>query len=889
MMNRLFKIMLLPIVVLTAMSLLTACGGGGGGTSNDGNGNGSDGAMTDDGGGTTPSGGGTTPSGGGTTPSGGGTTPSGGGTTPSGGGTTPSGGGTTPPSDSVGQAQDGTRLRGLLWDDPSTQSFDLVQYKFQPTYTFTNVPIPNTEDNTDQKTGKTTARSNYINLIKRDGRYAGQTVADIELMIGEIRAGMDHGVDYYNTEGSIREKGMYGHQPGAEGSSLKEVIDAGDTGVAVIVQARGISQGIADAAWDDIAGIQSLIAEMQKYLEKAEAAKMAFEREAIRLRTEEIVRLIGPEELDDSNQRIIGGEAKAKRDAADKAQEEYQELSNENDILKTMKIPERNALEELRGRFNDENSANDPTGDDLEKCTSGADCQSKINTITTELDEKQKEVDDKNAESQRLFQEADDIQVQAEDLEIEANRLETTEVETIEAEIKLIKDTRTRARQVLEGNNDDMEGDLADLQRILGTDRNKAKAEGYYGEKVREYLAGAFENIVSNKRILLGAGTNFTMLTDLSAQGDSVFARAPRPANTVDAWTALGNTEERTIRVPSNMNDPDRREIMSLKDLIEGGDGNHRARPLEAKPATTDFTLKDSNDQANYNGTPSLGNNYEGIYKGIHGTLYYDGRLNTQNGLIEPSWFFTPTRNVVDQALLRGKNSELFRYEDTNSDGTYEVVGFIDYGMWLSDVDSTLGLSLINGVVGPQEAVDDLGTLVNVSGTRDRDNPNLASDASYSGTAEGIAARRTGEVNRLSQPLAASGHFKADVSLKATFGTSATLEGTIDNFRSANPSEQGTAHVSPDWSLSLSPPPPAEGESDIRVSISEESTPDIDGDMETSFMGVVNSGFHQGATDGEWSGVAYGYPGERPEGFYGAFRAEFSDGAAVGVYNAEKE
>ncbi len=112
-------------------------------------------------------------------------------------------------------------------------------------------------------------------------------------MVNEIRAGMDHQDNYYE-EGDNqfpRVTGQYGHAPGAEGASLETFVDAGDAGVAVLVQARGVSKGIADAAVDDIAGIRAVIARIQEYIDKARDAKSALEDEVARLRDNEIPRV----------------------------------------------------------------------------------------------------------------------------------------------------------------------------------------------------------------------------------------------------------------------------------------------------------------------------------------------------------------------------------------------------------------------------------------------------------------------------------------------------------------------------------------------------------------------------------------------------------------------
>ncbi len=239
----------------------------------------------------------------------------------------------------------------------------------------------------------------------------------------------------------------------------------------------------------------------------------------------------------------------------------------------------------------------------------------------------------------------------------------------------------------------------------------------------------------------------------------------------------------------------------------------------------------------------------------------------------EPSWFFTPTTEAdVSQAALRGKDPELFRYRDANGDGTYEVVPYVDYGMWLSG-GNALVLSLLAGVVGPQETVSDWGLKVDVTTAHDDENSPPAVDgvlserATYAGTAEGLSAHRAAGTT-----ATASGHFKADVELTATFGSSAMLSGTIDNFRSADATNQGTAHVNSDWAVTLD-------SSSLTVY-------DTDNNGTADAGGRVNGGSVSGVDDGAWSGTGYGREARRPLGFYGGFQAEFPDGVAAGVYHA---
>ncbi len=817
--------------------------------------------------------------------------------------------GTLPPGNvngGGGDTSDSSALKGVLWDHDEDPANPNIEYVFESTYV-----IPGVDED---------GRTERINKVNQDGRYAGLTSNDIRTMIAEIREGLDHTWATL-TEDELREQfqrvlGQYGHTPDAtQGASLEAFIEAGEQGVAVLVGAQGVSQGIADAAWADRTAIKSLIAAFQQYIDKAKEAKDALEVEARR--------------LGDRQRGVIHERDEFATDARDEVTRLRGELSalpppdlngvllqlREDEVAKLdMEIAELNTeIAALDGEINDLTAEittlntwimnvdlfNIPDGcSDLESCTTlgftkAGELTTKQNMLTTKqgmlttkqgerttkqaeidrseelqeaIDDKQKEVNAKNAEAEAAEQKVID-------LENEADRLRIIDVPAIETEIDSITDNQKAARWVLEGNPDDPKtpGDEKELRLILSNvDPTRARLENQKAEKVREYLEDQFKANVMSHATLLGTGANFITLVERE-QGDpdSVFARPDRPANTMDAWQALGNVISRTIVSPPQPNNKDQPLFSDLKELqdkfADGSDSlnlestRHRAKVLDAKPAAADFVLTDAQQQSTYDATPTRGQHYEGIYKGIHGTLYFDEVSTDSN-----QWLFTPTRNGVDNERRRGRDPELFRYEDADSDGIYKVVGFVDYGMWLSDTGGSLTLSLLAGVVGPQSGTDDLGTVVDVT-TGSRTN-----SASYRGTAQGLSARQT-------DGTTASGHFEADVKLDATFGSAATLTGTIDNFRSANPAEQGTAHVSSEWSMGLD-----------SETLAQRTNPDIDSDSMTPFAGVVNGDFTAGLA-GNWSGVGYGEPGERPVGFYGGFRAEFSDGVAAGVYHAEAE
>ena len=179
---------------------------------------------------------------------------------------------------------------------------------------------------------------------------------------------------------------------------------------------------------------------------------------------------------------------------------------------------------------------------------------------------------------------------------------------------------------------------------------------------------------------------------------------------------------------------------------------------------------------------------------------------------------------------------------------------YADYGMWLDGTDATPALETRMGLVDPDGVA---GTAdLTTAGTEDS---GLAATATYRGETRGLSARTANGVT-------ASGHFRASVTLNATFGDAPTLGGTIRNFRTAD-AGQGTAHVG-SWTVDLADTDPGTG--------------DIS-DAPFDRIGAAGR-----PTGGGWSAYAYGPDSARPTGFYGGFEADFADGAAVGQFDARK-
>ena len=373
---------------------------------------------------------------------------------------------------------------------------------------------------------------------------------------------------------------------------------------------------------------------------------------------------------------------------------------------------------------------------------------------------------------------------------------------------------------------------------------------------------------------------------------DHVFARASnKPAVTMtfediangnDAWVyhrrsflnSAGNAVDDDAHAAVDW----QREGQTTVNL--GGTGLPRNHPAIALSGldTTVFVQQDGTSPAHAQAEQRL-YFHHGKLNGIDGTLYCDRvqgcstYTKSSQTVFLDGWYFTPDVHDGRQESL-GYNPAEASFEDSDNDGTYEVVSYVDYGMWLEGPDDALKLHRRAGVIGPQVPTNFLAFF-----TEGSIPPDL--NATYNGKARGLSARKRGAVY-------ASGHFEADVELVATFGYQVfqpdhqlvlpNLSGTIDNFRAVP--GKGSGHVDTGWSIRLQP-----------AAINPAS-------------GVVTAAYAKAGSlnnpTGGWNATAYGATrNERPDGFYGGFNTMFCDGecnagrtnvvgAAVGVYSAEK-
>ena len=369
---------------------------------------------------------------------------------------------------------------------------------------------------------------------------------------------------------------------------------------------------------------------------------------------------------------------------------------------------------------------------------------------------------------------------------------------------------------------------------------------------------------------------------------DHVFARASnKPARTMTFEDIANGNEAWVYHRRSFLNsdgtafDDRAHDAVNYQNAINiGGTGLPRNHPAIALSGldTTVFVKQDGTSPS-YPNTPTERQNRLGFdhgkLNGIEGTLYCDRGQGcstyTKSSTTEflDGWYFTPAVHESRQTSL-GYNPAEASFEDSDNDGTYEPVSYVDYGMWLEGADDALKLHRRANLVGPNVGPGHLDFYVGIGANNDL-------SATYNGKARGLSARTRGS-------RTASGHFTADVELVATFLNpqpfeNSSLKGTIDNFRAV--AGQGSGHVDPGWSISLLPAP-------INAT-----------------TGVVTPAYAKDGSlnnpTGGWNATAYGANrNERPDGFYGGFNTMFCDGecnagrtnvvgAAAGLYHVEKQ
>ena len=903
----------LGIALLLSTVLLVGCGGGGGGTAqqdrqcpagqtgtypdcrmatNPGPGNPGPTTPTDSDGGTG---------------TGGGTDS---GTSPGGGTGTSTGTSTNPGSTNTG----GRTPDGILWDDPDDDSDDLVPYKFRTAYTLKDIVDAAEDDPATPDVDETMRREIYImKYILRDARYARLTAQTIPNDIFDIRAGIEA-----DDTGVHKDRFI-------DGEDTLPLIAFGTARDAAnphpLVAKRGVSADIDTEAKKDIMKIRDEeITRLDQYRDRAAAAKQALEDEIARLTRE-------ADKLD-----IPGGEGQAQM-----KQVEIDKLNMMVDNLLADAVKLRNEADTLDGEaraFTDDPSYKQGTSvvDDAFKCNSASDCRAKATEKRLEATDKDSQRGKEEAKVTELQTQISRYTTRAASLRGEIPGLEA-HVATVEGDIADINLLKTPIITTLEAEEE--AADPSRLARLVQDTITGIALEGGYPRNTDgdsdvdsvdiAALRGVRGRFAAARNPDELASPRLEAAEDLDMAGDAVvFARAPLakmeglPENVMTPVAALRKIAEthdarvEELRLEASSGDP-----QALRDLDTGLDRHWRMNldayaPSAATPAT-DWT------------NTARGDSTKGTFRGITGTFYC-----TSGSCDDPAtastfgagWYFTPSLpattenpNARDNPRLPSTQPTRFRYT-ANADGTFAPLWYADYGMWLTwDVSPGTGLGIETraGLVGPNGGI---GRALDLTTPATPSN-NLAARATYNGTARGLSARTqsSGEAS-----TTASGHFTADVTLNARFGGTPTLGGTIDNFQSADPANQGSDHVNPAWSLTLREAV-LSNSGVIRAQSGEyvwdhdddESTPDQACGTRLNCGDPRTGVFTDDDVTGRWS--AQGYiasgvvppEGARPTGFYGGFVAAFDDdgidqgtaqypngdgnlyddGAAIGVYSAD--
>ncbi|KKZ15187.1 MAG: hypothetical protein TH68_01760 [Candidatus Synechococcus spongiarum 142] len=489
------------------------------------------------------------------------------------------------------------------------------------------------------------------------------------------------------------------------------------------------------------------------------------------------------------------------------------------------------------------------------------------------LNEMEKRLEDRKAELAAKQAELETTTATIMGLETSISEKET-EITTTEENIETAKGYVTEIKGVL--NN--LAPQFTDWKMALGDDA--AALENEKAGLVFQALTGGEGPLGIDPIGNLKAVTED--IAELDNEQNHVFARADKPAGAAGAMTFEeivrednelpidnenkvfgGNYFHLRSFLTYNNNGTSTNELNTAAHTATGLPQRHPAVSL-SDMAVANIDLQDDTLLPTFT-APTADNEYldfhHGTLNGIEGTLYCDrlrGCLTSSvdDGEFLDGWYFTPVTNSSREGSL-GYVSEVTRYADSDEDGTYEAISYIDYGMWLQGSDDDLILHRRAAPVGPNVSPEFLDFATDGSAT-------------YRGDAHGLSARTIGTGD---DAVTASGHFEADVMLDVEFGASPTLNGTIDNFRPVT--DQGSSHVDTGWTLQID-----------STALSQN---------QNSFEGSFS------VNDGNWNATPYGdmradpNVAEPPAGFYGGFNAVWRNdnseltGAAAGVYNAEKK
>ncbi len=399
-------------------------------------------------------------------------------------------------------------------------------------------------------------------------------------------------------------------------------------------------------------------------------------------------------------------------------------------------------------------------------------------------------------------------------------------------------DLGEEAQKALDTRIMEVEGQIAEAQKVLDGDDLKMQVEMAMKAKDGDTPAITPESI--GKGVADAVSSAFGVRVPSAAEA---FPAEHAPSDTVGklvmgpsdhqgmTWAQIGGSDLMPMRIAST------------------GTTTKAVQAKSANDMTVDDFFEDVPDSIDIADGTQIS---DAKYKGIEGVLFCAGDNCKVSGTAEShvagdkltgSWYFAPDAG------------DMTTY--TEAEGVYtleEPATYVRYGYWLSVASATDDTTTINRYLsGPTAATGVYAVNSGVDAFK-------GSSASYMGKALGMSYVTSTDSKGKEMSRESSG-FTADVSLTMTFGAPASLAGMISNFMG-----DGTDST---WSVDL--------------------------DSADVTTGTFSAGGVSGdATDGSWTATAWGGSTEagseaRPTGVYGAFDAEFTNGAAAGVYSTRKQ
>ncbi len=356
------------------------------------------------------------------------------------------------------------------------------------------------------------------------------------------------------------------------------------------------------------------------------------------------------------------------------------------------------------------------------------------------------------------------------------------------------------------------------------------------------------KDVATSVKTALGSITRSLDLTSITATTVPMYATRMHDGSDIGAMTwaeIVGEDNVMSVRIANTPTMVASVAGMTASDV----DVASTTRLTSGGGTASDGVYADVSDTTAANGSYTS----DIAYMGITGSLYClgggDGCSVDADEKLGSGWYFTPTDDEELYVAGSGANA-----------GSYVAATlYARYGYWLT-IDTTTDLATAISIAAAPGHSSTNVTTFNLT------RPSTATadvTARYSGSAAGISARGD-----------ASGHFTATVNLTATFGaavTDATLSGNISSF-------MGNA-VNPNW----------------RVTLNETS-------LNATAGFDANGTAYGGAAAGDWQAQGYApaavdHDGDtntaaqpqRPEGFFGNFNANFTDGMAAGAYSTRAD